>query len=72
MAEIIVFPGWTRLPLPVERVLEGATACTSVLVLGEDADGRFYAAASVGDGHTLLWWIETFRHKLLSGDYAGG
>jgi hypothetical protein len=43
-----------------------------VLVLGEDADGRFYAAASVADGQQLLWWLETFRHKLLAGDYASG
>jgi hypothetical protein len=72
MAEILVFPGWTSLPLPVERVLEAATACTRVLVLGDAADGSFYAAASVGDGQTLLWWLETFKHKLLSGDYADG
>jgi hypothetical protein len=70
MAEILVFPGWTKLPIPVARVLEGATGCTAVLVLGDAADGSFYAAASVADGQTLLWWLETFRHKLLSGDYA--
>lgn len=72
MAEIIVFPGWTSLPIPAARVLEAASACTNVLVLGEDADGRFYAAASVGDGQTLLWWLECFKHKLLRGDYASG
>jgi hypothetical protein len=70
MAEVLVFPGWTQLPIPVARVLEGATGCTAVLVLGEDGNGRFYAASSIADGHTLLWWLETFRHKLLSGDYG--
>lgn len=72
MAEIIVFPGWTSLPIPAERVLEAASACTNVLVLGEDADGRFYAASSVADGQTLLWWLETFKYKLLRGDYSDG
>lgn len=72
MAEIIVFPGWTSLPIPAERVLEAARVCTSVLVLGEDADGRFYTASSVADGHTLLWWLETCKYKLLRGDYANG
>lgn len=70
MAEIIVFPGWTRLPIPADRVLEAASACANVLVLGEEPDGTFYAASSVADGQTLLWWLETFRHKLLAGDYA--
>ena len=72
MAEILVFPGGTTLPLPVERVLDAAQACAAVLVLGEEPDGTFYAAASVADGQTLLWWLETFRFKLLAGDYARG
>jgi hypothetical protein len=72
MGEVLLFSGATTLPLPVERVLDAARGCTAVLVLGEAADGTVYAAASTGDGGTLLWWIETFKHKLLSGDYAGG
>ena len=72
MADIITFPGWTRLPIAVQAVLDGATGCSAVLVLGEDADGQFYAASSVADVQTLLWWLETCRHKLLAGDYTSG
>lgn len=72
MGDILVFPGGTTLPLPVERVLSGALACRDLLVLGVTPTGEFYAAASVADGYQLLWWLECFKHKLLSGDYASG
>lgn len=72
MAQIIPFPGGTILPIPVEGVLEAAKQCEAVLVLGVDAEGAFYAAASISDGHTLLWWLEQFRHKLMHGDYTDG
>ena len=72
MADILRFPGWTRLPLPVDAVLDAARGCTAVLVLGEAADGTFYAAASMADGAELLWLVETLKYKLLSGDYALG
>lgn len=70
MADIIPFSGWTTLPLPVARVLDGAKECRAVLVLGWDAQGAFYTAASTGETKELLWWVESFKHKLLSGDYA--
>lgn len=70
MGQLIRFPGWTTLSIPVEGVLEGARTCTEVLVLGWEADGTFYAAASVPDAATLLWWLEQFKHKLLAGDYG--
>jgi hypothetical protein len=72
MAEVIVFPGCTTLPLPVARVLENAKGCAQVLVLGEEPDGTLSVASSTADGPTLLWWLEKVRHKLLNGDYAGG
>lgn len=70
MAQVIAFHGWTKLPIPVERVLDGAKACESVLVLGWDAEGELYAAGSQGDARELLWLIEMFKQKLLQGDYA--
>lgn len=72
MAQIIPFTGGTTLPLPVARVLDSAKGCDAVLVLGWDAAGELYAASSSADGGELLLWVETFKHKLLSGDYAHG
>jgi hypothetical protein len=72
MGDLLHFPGGTTLPLPVARVLEAAHGCTEVLVLGWDAEGQLYAASTTGDGGTLLWWLELFKHKLLAGDYASG
>ena len=72
MAQIIPFAGGTTLPLPVARVLEAAKGCEAVLILGLDAAGDFYAAASTGEAPVLLWWIEMFKAKLLHGDYASG
>jgi hypothetical protein len=68
---VIFWPKATPLPIPVARVLDGAAECQDVLILGTDADGEFYAAASLSDKATLLYWLEQFRHKLLSGDYDG-
>lgn len=56
--------------IPVARVLDAARQCASVLVLGEHVDGTFYCASSTGDGATLVWWMECFKHRLLSGDYG--
>jgi hypothetical protein len=53
-------------------VLDGARDCQAVLILGLDGDGDFYAAASLTEKPLLLWWMEQFKHKLLSGDYDGG
>lgn len=56
--------------LPVARVLEAATVCEDVLVLGFLPDGTFYCASTTGDGGTLLWWLEHFKYGLLSGEYG--
>lgn len=68
---VIYWPYPTPLPISVTRVLEGAADCQAVLVLGEDAQGDLYVAASLSDKPTLLYWLERFRHKLLAGDYDG-
>lgn len=72
MAEVIYLHAATDQPVPVQRVLEYAHACAEVLVLGVTAEGEFYAAATTSDGGTLLWWLETFKHRLLAGEYADG
>lgn len=70
MADIRYLHPTTTQGIPAARVLEAASVCTEVLVLGWDAQGDFYAASTTSDGGTLLWWLEQFRHKLLSGAYG--
>jgi hypothetical protein len=70
-SKVIWWPYPTPLPVPVWRVLESAAECQAVLILGLDADGASYMAASLSDKATLLYWIEQFRHKLLAGDLDG-
>jgi hypothetical protein len=43
-----------------------------VLVIGYTPEGQFRAASSdyFADGGACLWAIETFKHKLLSGEFA--
>ena len=67
--KVLYWPYPSTLPVPVRRVLDGATDCEAVLILGTDAAGDLFAAASLSDKPTLLYWLEQFRHKLLAGDY---
>lgn len=53
-----------------DAILKKATGeLKTVLLIGYDADGNFYARSSICDGGELLWLVETFRHKLLSGEF---
>lgn len=57
-----------------DNVLEQAMGQYSdVLVIGWGKNGEFDARATLGlsDGGDCLWLIETFRHKLMSGDFSG-
>ena len=42
-----------------------------VLILGYDADGNTYQAASgyFADGGNILWAVETLKARLLNGDF---
>jgi hypothetical protein len=60
----------TDQPIPASRVLDAARACEEVLVLGVLPDGDLYCAASTGDAHALVFWLETFKHRLLTGEFA--
>lgn len=44
-----------------------------VLIIGYDKYGNFDARATLGlkDGGDVLWLMETFKHKLMSGDFIG-
>ena len=55
-----------------DAVLEQALGQFSdVLVIGWDKDGMLDARATLGlkDGGDMLWLIESFKRKLLDGDY---
>ena len=74
MSNVIQFSGDTRLDIDPDKVLEGAKGeLKSVLVIGEckDNDGRHWFASSTTDAGQLLWLIETFKHKLMAGDFGG-
>lgn len=60
----------TSLPIPVERVLEGAKDLEYCLVLGIDSEGNFVAATSEGDLQRALWFATKFIHKCHSGAYT--
>lgn len=73
-AEILKFGGGTYLDVPNEKVLDGAKAADleSVLVLGWNKDGTFYAASSDGElGHNTLL-AQRFIHAVMTGDFKTG
>jgi hypothetical protein len=61
----------TKLDIECEKVLQSALdiGMGTVLLLGYDKDGEFYAAASTADGGEVVYLCELFKHKLLSGEF---
>lgn len=57
--------------IPVDHVLDGAREqdLTEVLVIGWDSDGEIYGACSTGRTADILELIDTFKSKLVRGDY---
>jgi hypothetical protein len=66
-AEIIIWPGETSLDLPLQRILDGAAAADlkPCLVLGKDADGKFYIASTTCDAGALLILLERGKRLLM-------
>jgi hypothetical protein len=71
MGEVVILHGWTRLDIPVERVLEGSRDFEYVLILGVKQDGNFAAASNTSDLDRALWACTKFIHKYHAGDYDG-
>ena len=67
MGEVVLLNCETRLPIPPDRVLEGAVGQIPevCLVLGWDSNNELYAASSINDRAQLLWLIERARIHLL-------
>lgn len=74
MGDIVNLPVVTSLPIPVERILNGAleSDLDLAIVVGVTKGGEFYFAASEADGGVNLWWLEIAKKKLLDiGDPDG-
>lgn len=62
----------SRLPVPVPRVIEGATVAdlAQVLIVGRRRDGELYVASSFTDAEALHWLLSRVQFKLLRGDFT--
>ena len=72
MAEVVKFYPQNAAE-KADNVIEQAMGrYDQVLIIGYDHDGKFDARATLGlkDGGDVLWLIETFKHKLMSGDFG--
>jgi hypothetical protein len=70
-AEVVEYPGITKLDLPAEKILSRAIDADleDVLIIGWEKDETLYAASTTANVGKLLHLIETFKHKLIAGDF---
>ena len=66
-AEIVTLNCETVLPIEPDRVLTAAQAAglSDVLVVGRDAEGELYVAASAPDAGALLVMLEAAKRQVL-------
>lgn len=64
---VVMFPGITRLNMPVDVVLEEAKKdnMKAVIVIGTDEDGEFCFASTIASGPEVLWLLRQAEVKLL-------
>ena len=69
MGDVTILETVTRLDIPVDRVIDGATKADldSVIIIGYDQDGEEYFASSYGGGESVLWLLRRMELKLLAG-----
>jgi hypothetical protein len=67
---VLPFGGLTKADVPVEKVLDGAKEAKleTVFVLGFDAEGELYAAASVAAAGEFMVAYEQWKAKLYAGE----
>lgn len=71
MGDVVKWNGITRLPIPVDDVLEGAKGKLDyVLLIGWDKNGEFYAATNRADPTEAVYAAEKFIHKEMNEDYG--
>jgi hypothetical protein len=70
-SNIIVGDFWTAGDLPVDIVRANAEEkCEKLLCIGKDKSGKAFYSCSFSDGAEMLWMIEQFKTKLLSGKFG--
>jgi hypothetical protein len=64
---VVPFTGITKLDLPAERIVSGASAANleTVVVIGFDGNGDFFFSSNKADGGEVLWLMELARKKLM-------
>lgn len=66
MADILRFPGITKLDTDPELVLEGALGeLSEVVIIGITKGGEEYFASSQASGPEVLWHLERAKKRLL-------
>jgi hypothetical protein len=66
MADVVKFPGVTRLDLDADDVVQEAIGqLDEVVICGIDKDGNQYFASSVANGADALWHLERAKHALM-------
>jgi hypothetical protein len=65
-AEVVDYPGWTRLDGNPDRTLAGMKGeLVTVLVVGETPDGMTVMASNLADPARVLWLLEVAKRTLL-------
>lgn len=67
MSNIINIGGLTKLPIPVQKVLQAALDLnlTSAIIIGYDQNGEEYFSSSEPDGAEILWLLERSKQRLI-------
>lgn len=67
-ADVLTFTGETVLPIPCERVLEGARLqeLSSVLVIGRHDDGTLYLGCSHAELGEIILMLERAKMQFLA------
>jgi len=68
LGDVVLLNVVTRLDIPVERVLDGATNAEleEVVVIGYDKEGEFYFSSNKANGGSVLWLLEQAKKELLN------
>ena len=67
MGDVVILGVTTKLDVPVDRVILGASEADleQVIIIGYCKDGAEYFASSISNGPECLWTIERAKKKLL-------
>ena len=70
MGEVLEFTGATKVDIPPEKVIEGASEerLKSVFIVGWDQDDNLFMASSDGSIGEILHLLEIAKRELLNGD----